>query len=188
MLTPRHGEVYFERLILRTTACRNLEALKHYNGTTYATYHESAIARGLVVNDNEHELCMQEAVDGLSTPHQLRSLFCMLISNGADARQLYNMFNMFMGQDFHQQRGGAAEAVDLLPAADNDLRLDLENRLQRMGQSLDSYALPLPIDPTTEVTREEHANLEYRQENQDYLNEWLPKLTEEQRIIYDEVM
>ena len=85
MLTPRHGEVYFERLILRNTACRNLEALKHYNGTTYATYRESAVARGLVVNDNEHELCMQEAVDGLSTPHQLRSLFCMLISNGADA-------------------------------------------------------------------------------------------------------
>ena len=85
MLTPRHGEVYFERLILRNTACRNLEALKHYNGTTYATYYESAVARGLVVNDNKHELCMQEAVAGLSTPHQLRSLFCMLISNGADA-------------------------------------------------------------------------------------------------------
>ena len=57
-----------------------------------------------------------------------------------------------MGQDFHQRHGDAAEAEDLLPAADNDLRLDLENRLQRMGQSLDSYALPLPIDPTTEVT------------------------------------
>ena len=79
MLTPRHGEVYFERLILRNTACHDLEALKHYNGTTYATYSESAVARGLVVNDNKHELCMQEAVDGLSTPHQLRLLFCMLM-------------------------------------------------------------------------------------------------------------
>ena len=93
-----------------------------------------------------------------------------------------------MGQGFHQRRGGAAVAEDLLPAADNDLRLDLENRLQRMGQSLDSYALPLPIDPTTEVTREEHANLEFRQANQAYLHEWLPKLTGEQRTIYDEVM
>ena len=92
-----------------------------------------------------------------------------------------------MGQDFRQRHGGVAEAEDLLPAADNDLRLDLENRLQRMGQSLESYALPLRTDPTTEVTHEEHANLEYRQENQDYLNEWLPKLTEEQRIIYDKV-
>ena len=85
MLTPRHGEVYFERLILRSTPCRDLEVLKHYNGTMYAMYRDSDVARGLVVNDNEHELCMQEAIDGLSTPHQLRSLFCMLISNGADA-------------------------------------------------------------------------------------------------------
>ena len=85
MLTPRHGEVYFERLILRSTLCRDLEVLKHYNGTTYATYHDSAVARGLVVNGNEHELCMQEAVDGLSTPRQLCSLFCMLVSNGTDA-------------------------------------------------------------------------------------------------------
>ena len=40
--------------------------------------------------------------------------------------------------------------------------IEIENRLQRMGQSLDSYALPLPIDPTTEVTCEEHAHLEFR--------------------------
>lgn len=58
VLTPRAGELYYLRLLLKHLPCCEFAHLKVHNGTTYDSFKEAAVASGLVVDDNENFLCM----------------------------------------------------------------------------------------------------------------------------------
>ena len=50
---------------------RSFEELRSVDGTEYATFKEACLARGLLEDDQEWRLCLQEA-SGMKTGAQLR--------------------------------------------------------------------------------------------------------------------
>ncbi|GAV09105.1 hypothetical protein RvY_18702 [Ramazzottius varieornatus] len=97
---PSAGEVYLLRMLLDHRAARSYDDLRTVDNIYYSSFAGAAIAMGLVVRNGEADLCMEEAIKGLRSPAQLRSLFVLLINEGAHAVDLYNKFVRTLASDY----------------------------------------------------------------------------------------
>ena len=76
---PNAGEHYFLHTLLCTvSAPTSYEFLRTVNGITYPTFKEACAALGLLINDGEYDLCLQEA-GHMATGRQLRHLFATIL-------------------------------------------------------------------------------------------------------------
>ena len=97
-VSPRDIERYCLRLLLlHIKGPQSYDALKLHNNVQHRTFHEAAIARGLLADDREWHNCLTEA-NLTMMPYRLMSLFaCILIScNPSDPFQLWEMHKMSM--------------------------------------------------------------------------------------------
>ncbi|GAU90479.1 hypothetical protein RvY_02887 [Ramazzottius varieornatus] len=94
------GEVYFLRMSLDRRPARSYDDLRTVDGIYYSTFSEAAVSMGLVAKNGEADLRMQEAIECLRSPAQLRSLFVLLINEGAPAADLYCRFLTQLAKDF----------------------------------------------------------------------------------------
>ena len=94
-VSPKEGERFYLRMLLhkvRGPTC--FEDVRTYNGITYETFKDAAIARGLLQDDQECVFALNEAV-ACQMPCQLRKLFATLLvfcespsrSRGVDINQ-----------------------------------------------------------------------------------------------------
>src|SRR5437667_7085057 len=75
---PIAGERYYLRLLLTIVpSATSFENLRTIEGELCPTFKAACIRLGLVENDHEHELCLEEA-SGWQTGSQLRHLFVTL--------------------------------------------------------------------------------------------------------------
>ncbi|XP_043481310.1 uncharacterized protein LOC122510603 [Leptopilina heterotoma] len=97
-VSPKDIERYFLRiLLLYVRGAKSFEDVRTYEGITYNTYIEAARARNLMVDDNEWDNCLTEAVS-MKFPKELCRLFAYICVFGlpVNAVDLWNKFKEHM--------------------------------------------------------------------------------------------
>ena len=81
--------------------------LQTVDGIIHRNFQDTAIAAGLFVNQNKAEYTIQEAVDKLATPRQLRFLFMDLLVNDcvSSSVQIWTTFHNDFCRDFELRIG-----------------------------------------------------------------------------------
>ena len=101
-MVPLHtGELFYLRTLLLYRAAQSFVDLRTIDGHLFPTYHEAACNLGLFHDQNEGILAMQEAVECLRTPAQLRFLFAQIILEGYPAMPLWMQFRVPLSEDHH---------------------------------------------------------------------------------------
>ena len=134
------GERFYLRCIIQIKPARSFQQLRTINGVIYETYQEAARALGLFNNMNEATIVMQEAVDGLRTPAQLRFLFVQLIYNGSHAQELWIQFKDSLMLDYLDRCHGNEDR------SQNLTLISIASILQDYGRTLSDYGLPNPVE------------------------------------------
>ena len=150
--------------------------IRTVDGLLQETFEDAARAIGLVHGVEEYTICLQEGI-GFSTAKELRQLFTALFLHGAPACALWEIFQDDLAADFASN----------LPqsAAVNAALKSIDLMLHKHGRSTDKYGLP----------KVHHENTEYdslrgafgRQEMQELADQLIPKLTQEQKTVFDAI-
>jgi len=75
-VSPSKGEQFFLRLLLTIFEGRkSWEYLRTWNGQVFATFKEACMARGLLEDDHEWRICLEEAI-----AIQPRIAYCQLLA------------------------------------------------------------------------------------------------------------
>jgi hypothetical protein len=140
------GERYYLRTLLSVVCgAASFAQLRSYRNIVYPTFREACIARGLLEDDGEWRLCLQEAA-AIQLGRQLRQLFAtmLIFCNPTRPHQLWMEFRNSICDDLaHRLRG---MQVPDTPENVHDYGLFLVNELLRdLGHSLDGFPpMPLP--------------------------------------------
>jgi len=74
------GERFYLRTLLTVVkGPKSFQDLRTFRGTTYPTFHDACMARGLLENDGEWQQCLEEA-SAMQTGHQLHQLFATILN------------------------------------------------------------------------------------------------------------
>ncbi|KAF0297166.1 hypothetical protein FJT64_000547 [Amphibalanus amphitrite] len=167
-LSPRHGDVFYLRVLLHHVAgAASFEELRTVDGVVCATYREACCLRGLLQDDREWEVTMEDAAHA-QMPAQIRRLFVtlLLFCAPADPSELFRRHLDAMSDDFGRRH---RDLPDELRAA---LTLvDLERQLQQAGKELRDFGLP-------EVTPDQRAQAAELQQAAELRQ--LPRLIQEE--------
>ncbi|KAK9049501.1 hypothetical protein SSX86_031532 [Deinandra increscens subsp. villosa] len=99
---PRSGELFFMRMLLNhQTGCCSFEDIKTVNGIIMPTYRAACEKLGLIGNDREWELTLEDAALW-ATPSQIRHLFThlLLFCEISNPLQLWEKYWEKMADDF----------------------------------------------------------------------------------------
>ena len=111
----------------------------------HSTFAEAAKALGLLGHSSEAEFYMNEAIADVCTPYQLRTLFVILVSEGAPANILFEQHYNYMAKDMQLNRNPSDEV------AKNELLCELQVRLEACGKTMENLGLPEPVNFTSEA-------------------------------------
>ena len=145
---PESAERYYLRMLLLNvrgaTSFDDLRTVPGRNqGLPFETFREAASALGLLIDDREHENCLEEASQQRS-PSSFRYLFIFLLSLGTlrDPKSLYDRYKAFLMEGLDSRFNG------FLAEADMECALFLE--LARLSQlfNFDFNSLPWVIRPS----------------------------------------
>ncbi|XP_046393620.1 uncharacterized protein LOC124161349 [Ischnura elegans] len=176
-LSPTLGELFFLRMLLARFPCRSYEELRTVDAVTYGSFQEAAMARGLLDELDEYGHALEEAAS-FKTGRALRQLFFAVIMFGAPAAVLWERFKGPLSEVY-------AGRLDERAAYHHAL-CDIDHMLRPHGRCLRDMGLPEVEDVTTEVGREE---VRWNPEDAARaVEEWRPKLTEEQLSVVDAVI
>lgn len=133
-VSPKDIERYFLRVILLyTRGAKSFEDLRTYEGITYNTFAETARARNLMIDDNEWDNCLNDAVS-IKFPKEFCGLFAYICVFGLpiNAADLYNKYKEHMIFD---------NKVPVEISIQQSLTL-IEEVLGSHGFKLDQFGLP----------------------------------------------
>lgn len=147
---PSEGERFYLRVLLQNRAARSLADCRTIDGQLFPSYQDAAVHLGLFEDDNEAQYAMQEAVDSLRTPRQLRLLFVHLIVNDCAPSPLllWEIFQHQLALDFILRHDGVEDI------GQQHALQEIANYLEEHGKSLEHYGLPLPTVYSAEVENE----------------------------------
>ena len=191
-INPRQGECFYLRLLLHhIRGPQSFAELKTVEGDLCSSFREACFRLGLLEDDNQYHLAMQEASVSNSAS-SLRSLFAVILTwcEPSNPLDIYEHHKEHMAEDFlHQHRtrlndNDLSFNDDIFNLALNDLQ---DKVLSMGGRELSEYGLPQPQavdnDRFARVYRRE---IDYDQgEQQAYVEHNLPMLTVDQREVYD---
>ena len=134
------GELFYLRSLLLLRPGRSWEDLCTVDGFVYPSFQAACLALGLFADKDEAQVCMQEAIDTLRTPQQLRILFVHLLTNSCiDAPlKFWDTFQLEISEDFILKTGDNEQGCD-------EALKQLGSILQGHGKHLDDYGLPRPL-------------------------------------------
>ena len=191
-INPRQGECFYLRLLLHhVRGPLSFANLKTVEGVLSSSFREACFRLGLLEDDNQYHLAMQEASVSNSAA-SLHSLFAVILTwcEPSNALEIYEHRKEPMAEDFlHQHRTRLRNVEldfndDIFNLALNDLQ---DKVLSMGGRELSEYGLPQPQtvdnDRFARVYRRE---IDYNQGEQEaYVEHNLPLLTTDQREVYD---
>ena len=191
-INPRQGECFYLRLLLHhIRGPQSFAELKTVEGDLCNSFREACFRSGLLEDDNQYHLAMQEAAVSNSAA-SLRSLFAVILtwcepSNPLDVYQHHkeSMAEVFL----HQQRTQLGN--DDLSFNDDIFNLALNGLQDRVlsmgGRELSEYGLPhlQPVD-NDRFARVYRREIGYDQAEQPaFVEQNIPLLTADQRQVYD---
>ena len=191
-VNPRQGECFYLRLLLHNIrGPQSFVHLRTVEGNLCGSFREACLRLGLLEDDNQYHLAMQEAAVSNSAS-SLRSLFAVILTwcEPSNPLDIYEHHKESMAEDFlHQQRTQLGNADlsfndDIFNLALNDLQ---DKVLSMGGRELSEYGLPQPwaVD-SDRFARVYHREIDYDQgEQQAYVEHNVPLLTADQREVYD---
>ena len=191
-ISPRQGECFYLRLLLHhVKGPQSFSDLKTVNGDLCSSFREACFKLGLLEDDNQYHLAMEEASVSNSAA-SLRSLFAVILTwcEPSNPLEIYEHHREAMTEDFlhqHRTRLGNME-LDFNDDIFNLALKDLQDKVLSMGgRELSEYGLPQPQavdnDRFARVYRRE---IDYDQgEQQAYVEHNVPMLTSDQREVYD---
>jgi len=96
------GELFYLRSLLFSRSGTSWEDLRTIDEMVHPSFQAACIALGLFADKDEAQVCMQEAIDTLRTPQQLRILFVHLLTNSCISTPLefWNEFQYKISEDF----------------------------------------------------------------------------------------
>ena len=136
---PTQGDAFYLRTLLHhIPGATSFEYLRTHNGVVYPTYQECCRHMGLLQNDSEWHIAMQDATS-THHPARLRHLFVTLLlyNNPSNQQALLDRFASAMQEDYAYRFGDDNQDL-FMPM----LLVDLERRLQREGRELQHFNLP----------------------------------------------
>lgn len=193
---PTGGERFYLRTLLTVVkGARSYQDLLTYNNVIHSTFHGACLARGLLEDDGEYRLCLEDAVD-MQTGSSLRQLFATLLMHCglAEPNVLWYDFRDRICDDVHWrlQAVGMADPTEE-EVYDYGLYL-LEQILKESGKSLEDW----PSMPTVDWDWDAHIynfnpliaeQLDYhRDEERQQLGNRLPLLNTEQAFAYTTIV
>ncbi|XP_046391588.1 uncharacterized protein LOC124159723 [Ischnura elegans] len=175
-VSPNRGELYYLRILLMSINCRGYEDLLSRGGNDCRTFQDLARTMGLIEDEEEYNHVIREA-STFMVGYRLRSLFVLLCNMGAPAALLWETFKDSICEDLLERHRENPERAYKLAL------IDIDRSLRRQGSCLTDHGLPYVKDNTTELDRELD---NYGMDQQTAIvKEWEPKLSEDQRRIYE---
>lgn len=176
-VTPDMGDIFYLRLLLHHKPARSFEELRTHDDTEYPTFQDAARSMGIIQNDEEYQIWLQEAIN-FRTGKQLRYLFVALILDGAPANFLWEQFQSNFTEDLRMSMSDAVASVTALR--------EIDLALQHHGRTNDAVGLPSVIHLDTEYLRFKHQF--DTSDMQQYTHTHLANLSTEQRQVFDKVV
>ncbi len=144
--SPAQGERHYLRMLLYHRAGATCWTdLKTVNGVVLNTFKQTCHALGILQDDKEHELCLEESA-AKDMPAQLRSLFSVILvyCDPADPLNLWTKFKDSMCDDIaHKIRQNDANIPPM--QIENEALKLIEKELESMDKSLSDFqGMPIP--------------------------------------------
>ena len=167
--------------------------MKTVEGNLCSSFREACFRLGLLKDDNQYHLAMQEAAVSNSAA-SLRSLFAAILTwcKPSNPLDIYDHHKESIAEDFlHQQRtrlgnNDLSFNDDIFNLALNDLQ---DRVLSMGGRELSEYGLPQPQTVDNDRFARVyvyHREIDYDQaEQQAFVEQNVPLLTADQRQVYD---
>ena len=188
-INPRQGECFYLRYHIRGP--QSFAELKTVEGDLCNSFREACFRLGLLEDDNQYHLAMQEAAVSNSAA-SLRSLFAVILTwcEPSNPLDIYQHHKESMAEDFLYQQRTQLGNNDLSFNDDvfNLALNDLQDRVLLMGgRELSEYGLPHPQTVDNDrFARVYHREINYDQaEQQVFVEQNVPLLTADQRQVYD---
>ena len=145
-------------LLLHVRGPTSFESLRTYENTTYATFQEAAVARGLLESDEEWDRCMAEASHVAPSAATIRALFAYILINcsPADPLALWMRYRERMADDYFFALRRSLPGTEQKLSPDQIAQIyqrtlgDIESRMQALGHHLREFP-SLPQDFVTEL-------------------------------------
>ena len=186
---PTAGEKYYARLILATTpGLRGFADMKTVNGVPYDTFRDACLARGLLADDREWRYTLDEG-RYMRTGTGLRWLFLAIVLGCEPScpLELWNEFKHDLCDDL--PRSLARQGLSgVTQEAIYDYGLYLfQKRLLALDKSLPDVGLVDPNLDWTSVLRDHNSPTFSHDDLTRLLNENLPRLNANQRMVFEVV-
>ena len=188
-ISPHQGECFYLQLLLHhVRGPQSFTDLRTVNGDLCSSFREACFKLGLLEDDNQYHLAMEEASVSNSAA-SLRSLFAVILTwcEPSNPLDIYEHHKEAMAEDFLHQHCTQLGNADLeLNSNIFNLALnDLQDKVLSMGgRELSEYGLPQPqaVDNDRVYQRE----IDYDQgEQRAYVECNVPLLTTDQQDVYD---
>ncbi len=145
---PTAGEKFYLRTLLMVTrGPKSFDDLRTVDGTLCKSFHEACLKRGLLEDDGEWLICLQDAAE-IQTGSQLRHLFAtlLLFCAPAEPKKLWLQFQEKICDDLHHKLYELGRtSVGENEVYDFGLHL-IDNILGDSGHSLSDFpSMPHPI-------------------------------------------
>ena len=194
-VSPTAGERFYLRTLLTTVkGPTSWEDLRTFNGILHPTFHAACLARGLLENDDEWRLCLEEA----SLTHvgeSLRRLFSLILRHCQPSQPdiLWQQFRENICDDLGRRLQRERDTLADIPVDEiYDFGLFLiDHDLREHGMSLSSF----PSMPSVEANWQDHRvnpyiseQIAYNPNNELRLAEDnIPMLNDDQRLAFDTI-
>ena len=153
-VSPAQGERYFLRMMLtHTSGATCYHDLKRLDGVMYDTFKEACKSMGLLEDDAEWEIALEE-VTASGSSHQIRAIFAVLLQfcQPTDPFRLYDKFKNDMSEDFVYSKiknGEFTRSEVDMKCIYNQVLISIDDQLGQMGGSLSSFEeMPQPVELT----------------------------------------
>ena len=191
-ISPRQGECFYLRLFLHNVkGPQSFANLRTVDGDLCSSFHEACLKLGLLEDDNQYHLAMEEAIIS-NSPASIRTLFAVILAwcEPSNPTEIYDNHKEALAEDFlHQQR--ILQRDEHLEPNDDIFNLalnDLQEKVISMGgRQLFEYGLPQPHTVDNDrFAREYRREISYDQgEQQAYVEHNAALLTADQCDVYD---
>ena len=105
---------------------------------------------GLLNDTTESHICLDDAIKAGWDPRRVRTLFYLLIIEGAPAADLFGLHEDFMAKDFRCDRRSPVSKKE----ARNRLLTEIAARIEASGKDMTRMNLPEPVRRLNETERE----------------------------------